>query len=43
MDSKYLVEYYFEVDPAEFDLVYQTPAAIVSVSFDFELKNIPLP
>ena len=37
------VEYYFEVDPAAFDLVYQTPAAIVSVSFDFELKNIPLP
>ena len=37
------VEYYFEVDPDAFDLVYQTPAAIVSVSFDFELKNIPLP
>lgn len=38
-----IVEYYFEVDPALFDLVYQTPAAIVSVSFDFELKDIPLP
>ena len=37
------VEYYFEVDPDAFDLVYQTPAAIVSVSFDFELKDIPLP
>jgi len=37
------VEYYFEVDPTKFDLVYQTPAAIVSVSFDFELKDIPLP
>ncbi len=38
-----VVEYYFEVDPAPFDLVYQTPAAIVSVSFDFELNDIPLP
>lgn len=38
-----VVEYYFEVDPAKYDLVYQTPAAIVSVSFDFELKDIPLP
>ena len=38
-----IVEYYFEVDPTLFDLVYQTPAAIVNVSFDFELKDIPLP
>ncbi len=38
-----IVEYYFEVDPSPFDLVYQTPAAIVSVSFDFELNDIPLP
>lgn len=38
-----IVEYYFEVDPTLFDLVYQTPAAIVSVSFDFELNDIPLP
>lgn len=38
-----VVEYYFEVNPAKYDLVYQTPAAIVSVSFDFELKDIPLP
>ena len=38
-----IVEYYFEVDPTLFDLVYQTPAAIVRVSFDFELKDIPLP
>jgi len=38
-----VVDYYFEVDPKSFDLVYQTPAAIVSVSFDFELKDIPLP
>jgi hypothetical protein len=38
-----VVEYYFEVDPDAFDLVYQTPAAIVSVSFDFELNDIPLP
>lgn len=37
------VEYYFEIDPTTFDLVYQTPAAIVSVSFEFELNNIPLP
>lgn len=38
-----IVEYYFEVDPTPFHLVYQTPAAIVSVSFDFELKDILLP
>ena len=38
-----MVEYYFEVDPTPFDLVYQTPAAIVNVSFDFELNDIPLP
>ncbi len=38
-----VVEYFFEVEPTLYDLVYQTPAAIVSVSFDFELENIPLP
>lgn len=38
-----VVEYYFEVDPAKYDLVYQTPAAIVSVSFDFKISEIPLP
>ena len=41
--QKVIVEYYFDVDPKSLDLVYQTPAAIVSVSFDFELKDIPLP
>ena len=37
------VEYYFEVDPDGYDLVYETPAAIVSADFKFELKDIPLP
>jgi len=37
------VQYLFEEDPAESDLVYKTPAAIVKVNLDFELNNIPLP
>ena len=37
------VLYLFEEDPAACDLVYKTPAAIVKVNLDFELKNIPLP
>ena len=37
------VLYLFEEDPAAYDLVYKTPAAIVKVNLDFELKNIPLP
>ncbi len=41
--QKVAVEYYFEVDPSEFDLVYKTPAAIISVSFGFELEDILLP
>ena len=37
------VMYLFEEDPAESDLVYKTPAAIVKVNLDFELNNVPLP
>ena len=37
------VLYLFEEDPAAYDLVYKTPAAIVKVNLDFELNNIPLP
>ena len=37
------VLYLFEEDPALCELVYKTPAAIVKVSLDFELKNIKVP
>lgn len=37
------VLYLFEEDPADCDLVYKTPAAIVKVNLDFELNNVPLP
>lgn len=37
------VLYLFEEEPAAYDLVYKTPAAIVKVNLDFELNNIPLP
>ena len=37
------VLYLFEEDPAAYDLVYKTPAAIVKVNLDFELDEVPLP
>lgn len=37
------MDYYFEEDPQDCDLVYRTPTAIVSVSFPFELKDVVLP
>ena len=37
------VQYLFEEDPADCDLVYKTPAAIVKVDLDFELVDVPLP
>ncbi len=38
-----VVTYYFAEDPGERTLVYQTPAAILQIQSDFELKGIPLP
>ncbi len=37
------VQYLFEEDPENCDLVYKTPAAIVKVDLDFELNDVPLP
>ena len=37
------VQYLFEEDPADCDLIYKTPAAIVKVDLDFELSDVPLP
>ncbi len=37
------VQYLFEEDPADCNLVYKTPAAIVKVDLDFELNDVPLP
>ena len=37
------IKYYFDRDPAPLTLVYETPAAIVSVPIKFSLSRIPLP
>jgi hypothetical protein len=37
------IQYFFVEDPAEFELLYESPGAIVSVPADFSLKDVPLP
>ena len=42
-NEKVTVQYYFVDDPGDRTLVYRTPATIVKLPVDIELKNIPLP
>ena len=42
-DNEIAIEYFFEHDPKDMTLHYQTPAAIVQVPVKVFLKDIPLP
>ena len=37
------IQYFFTEDPAELELLYESPGAIISVPAEFKLKGIPLP
>ncbi len=42
-ENEIAIEYFFEHDPKDMTLYYQTPAAIVEVPVKVSLKDIPLP
>jgi hypothetical protein len=42
-NAEVVIRYYFERDPEDLTMIYNSPAAIVKVPVKISLKNIPLP